>query len=167
MHNVTFGAQIKITPYLKEGINYAKKEASPQEQNLFLNCLKFIKDEKYVDTFSITGSQKPHSIASTEVKINGMLYSKKDYSSKRSSDDGYNCCIISIPDFIERFYGKKILSKLGKTKDENILKCEEIQKEMDKAVKVAKNNLNSAMDEFLLNSGLWFCFVSKINLLRD
>lgn len=150
MNNVSFRARINMTDYLKEGIKYANKEATPQEQNLFLNCLKFIQNDSKTKTFSVTGGYNPLGTATAKFSVNNRALYNTEFSSKQHWDNGYNCCVKAIPDFIRKFYGEAVFSKLSGTKHELVQKCEAIQKELDKAKMTAKINLQSLLNDLKL-----------------
>ena len=150
MYNVTFGAAINMTNYLKNGIIYANKNATPQEQNLFLNCLKYIQNDTKTKTFSVTGGYKPLGTATANFDVNGKTLYSSEFSSKQYWDDGYNCCIKAIPDFIRKYYGMEVFKKLSNTKHELVLKCEAMQKELEKSQSRAKITLGSLLTNLKL-----------------
>ena len=151
INNQSFSAKILPSPYLEQGIQYAKELAPLKDKNEFANALEWIKNTKTFKTFKITTVEGSKLEYGKPRRYRVELDGRKSYTDIGKSGQVYDGpqCMLAIKDFVYRRQGFDGLKIMDSATTKWMEKYRELQQQLKEVAEYAKEELNSKIEELM------------------
>ena len=151
INNQSFGAKILPSPYLAEGIKYAKEIAPLKEKNEFANALEWIKNTQSFKTFKIAAVEGSKIEKGKPRKYRVEIDGRRSYTNVGESGLVYDGpqCIMAIKEFVYRRHGFDGLKIMDSATTKWMEKYRELEQQLKDVAGRAKEELNSKIDELM------------------